>query len=68
MDPFGQQNIQTPTDPFASGDPFGEDPFATKALGAGSSNPFHVGGGSGGTGFAGAWNQDLGSDQKNHKS
>ena len=34
MDPFGnQQNVQTPTDPFGSSDPFGfgDDPFASKS-------------------------------------
>ena len=48
-DPFGsQQNAQTPTDPFGSGDPFGfgDDPFASKSAdstsgkGGDSINPF----------------------------
>ncbi len=50
VDPFGQQTVRTPTDPFA-GDPFGEDPFGLKSSGQGggasingSTNPF--GGGS----------------------
>ena len=46
VDPFGQQNVQTPTDPFAGGDPFGTDPFAMKLSetsndgGGGGTNPF----------------------------
>lgn len=55
-DPFGQQNIQTPTDPFSGGDPFGDDPFAAKSGGNGG-NPFQVGGGGG---FAAVWKQDGG--------
>lgn len=44
MDPFGQQNVQTPTDPFAGGDPFGADPFGVKLGGSsnGGTNPFGV--------------------------
>lgn len=43
VDPFGQQNVRTPTDPFAGGDPFGDDPFGMKSGGGttnGSTNPF----------------------------
>ena len=66
VDPFGQQQ-QTPTDPFASGDPFGEDPFATKSAG----NPFASSSGGGASGGGGAtfggglWKQD---GQNEHKS
>lgn len=60
VDPFSQQQ-QTPTDPFASGDPFGEDPFATKS----GSNPFQMTGSGGGAAFAGLWKQD---DQSEHQS
>ena len=37
MDPFSQQMAHTPTDPFASGDPFADDPFGSKSP---DSNPF----------------------------
>lgn len=46
VDPFGQTNLQTPTDPFSGADPFGEDPFKTGTGGNGSDsttgggNPF----------------------------
>ena len=39
-DVFGQQNAQTPTDPFAGNDPFGDDPFAMKTGSTNGSNPF----------------------------
>ena len=67
VDPFGQQNLQTPTDPFSGSDPFGEDPFAAMKPGGGGSgggggNPFQVGGAGGGDAgvFGGAWKQSGG--------
>lgn len=39
VDPFGQQNAQTPTDPFGGSDPFGDDPFKSATTG----NPFQMG-------------------------
>lgn len=62
LDPFGQQSIQTPTDPFASSDPFGgDDPFGMKSGSSVASNPF---GGGGGAEFPATWKQD----KTEHKS
>ena len=41
MDPFNsQQKPQTPTDPFGSSDPFGDDPFGSKSRTDEAVNPF----------------------------